>query len=180
MAIKIDAWDVPHKSDLDLVRLGLVGDEDIRDAAQAVLRSATASGIDARGLLVQPMADLGIELIIGMRRDASFGPAIIVGMGGVLTDVLDDVAIRLAPIGRVEAAIMLDELRGARLLDGVRGRAPVDRAAIVELIVGLSALVDARPDIVEIDLNPVIATPDGALAVDALVVVATGQEVIDD
>ena len=100
-------------------------------------------------------------------------------MGGVLTEVLDDVAIRLAPIGRAEAAIMLDELRGARLLDGVRGRAPVDRAAIVELIVGLSALVDARPDIVEIDLNPVIATPDGALAVDALVVVATEQEVID-
>jgi hypothetical protein len=93
-----------------------------------------------------------------------------VGLGGVLTEVLDDVAIRLAPVPRDEALAMLDELRGARVLHGVRGRAPVDRVAVAELIAGLSRLVMDRPDLVEIDLNPVIASPDGAVAVDALVV----------
>jgi len=172
VALKLDAIDLPHKSDLGLVRLGLVGDEAIRAAAQDLFTAARQHGIDARGLLVEPMADPGVELILGLKRDASFGPAVVVGMGGVLAEVLDDVAIRLAPVGREQALAMLDDLRGARLLDGVRGRPPVDRAALADLIVAVSCLGDARPDIIEVDLNPVIASPDGALAVDALVVLA--------
>ncbi len=108
-----------------------------------------------------------------MRRDASFGPAVVVGIGGVLTELLDDVAIRLAPVDRDTAIGMLAELRGARILDGVRGSPPVDRGALADLIVALAGLGAARPDIVEVDLNPVIASAEGAVAVDALVVLAS-------
>ncbi len=180
VALKLDALDLPHKSDLGLVRLGLAGDDAVRGAAQELFAAARGHGVDARGLLVEPMADAGLELIVGMRRDPSFGAAVVVGFGGVLAEVLDDVAIRLAPIPRDEALTMLDELRGARVLDGVRGRPPVDREAVAELIVALSRLGDARPDILEVDLNPVIASPDGAVAVDALVVVAGGPVAGDD
>jgi acetyltransferase len=177
VALKIDAADLPHKSDLGLVRLALTGDAAVRAAARELLSAARAQGLVARGLLVEPMADPGVELIVGLRRDASFGPAVVVGFGGVLTEVLDDVAIRLAPVDRETALGMLNDLRAARILDGVRGRPAVDRGAIADLIVALSKLGDARPDIVEIDLNPVIASAVDALAVDALVVLATPPEV---
>jgi acyl-CoA synthetase (NDP forming) len=177
VALKIDAADLPHKSDLGLVRLALTGDAAVRVAAGELLSAARAQGLVARGLLVEPMADPGIELIVGLRRDPSFGPAVVVGFGGVLTEALDDVAIRLAPVDRETALGMLDDLRAARILDGLRGREAVDRGAIADLIVALSRLGDARPDIVEIDLNPVIASASGALAVDALVVLATPPEV---
>ena len=119
------------------------------------------------------MAEAGVELIIGARRDASFGPCVMVGLGGVLAEVLDDVAIRLAPVTRDVALDMLSSLRGARVLEGPRGRPAVDQEALADLIVGVAAFAADRPDILEIDLNPVIATADAAVAVDALVVVAT-------
>jgi len=172
VALKVDAVELAHKSDLGLVRLGLVGDEPVRAAADDLLAAARAHGLAVRGLLVQPMAVAGVELIVGLRRDASFGPAVVVGFGGVLTELLDDVAIRLAPVDRETALAMLAELRGTRLLDGVRGSSPVDRGAVADLVVALSRLGDARPDIVEVDLNPVIASARGALAVDALVVLS--------
>jgi acyl-CoA synthetase (NDP forming) len=171
VVLKIDAPDLAHKSDLGLVRLGLRGDAEVRLAGEELLGAARAAGVDARGLLVEPMAETGVELIVGARRDASFGPLVMVGLGGVLAEVLDDVAIRLAPIDRATALAMLDGLRGARLLAGVRGRPGVDVDAVAELIVGVAAFAVGRPDVLEIDLNPVIATPDGAVAVDALVVV---------
>ena len=116
------------------------------------------------------MAGPGVELILGLRRDPQFGPAVLVGLGGVLTEVLDDVAIGLAPLRPAAAEAMLDALRGARLLRGVRGRPPVDRDALVAMLVALGRLGVDRPDVLEVDLNPVIATSIGAIAVDALVV----------
>jgi acyl-CoA synthetase (NDP forming) len=172
VVLKIDAVDLPHKTDLGLVRLGVHGDEAIRAAADDLLRDARRHGVDARGLLVEPMADPGLELIVGMRRDPSFGACVMVGLGGVLAEVLDDVAIRLAPVTQAVAHEMLDELRAARLLAGTRGRPAVDRTAVVELVVALSRLAIERPDLLEVDLNPVIASTDGAVAVDALVVLA--------
>jgi acetate---CoA ligase (ADP-forming) len=180
VALKLDALGLAHKSDLGLVRLGLRGDEVIRTAAEALLERGRDHGLASRGLLVQPMADPGVELIVGLRRDALFGPAVMVGLGGVLAEVLDDVAIRLAPVPHAAALAMLDELRGRRVLDGVRGGTAVDRHAVADLIVRLSGLAVDRPDLIEVDLNPVIASADGVVAVDALVVLATEPEATTD
>jgi hypothetical protein len=117
------------------------------------------------------MVPPGIELIAGLIRDPQFGPIVLVGIGGVLAEVLDDVALRLAPLAAVAAGTMLDELRGRRLLDGVRGRPGADRAAVAAILVTLGDLAVARPEIRAIDLNPLIAGADGAVAVDGLVVV---------
>jgi acetate---CoA ligase (ADP-forming) len=170
VALKLEATGVVHKSDVGGVALGLTDDDAVYAAALAMLEGARQRGLDVRGLLVQPMAPAGLELILGLRRDPLFGPSVLVGLGGVLTEILDDVAIRLAPVTPRVAMSMLDDLRGGRLLDGVRGRRGVDRAAIAEMLVALGRLGADRPDVLEVDLNPVIATPTGALAVDALVV----------
>ena len=170
VVLKLDAVGLAHKSDLGGVITSLIGDEAVSAAATALLDTGRRHGLEVRGLLVEPMAQAGVELIVGLRRDPLFGPVVLVGLGGTLTEVLDDVAIRLAPLDPSEADSMLDELRGARLLAGVRGRPPVDRTAVVAILVALGRLGAERPDILEVDLNPVIASERGALAVDALVV----------
>jgi acyl-CoA synthetase (NDP forming) len=130
-------------------------------------------GVDGTiGLLVEPMAAPGFELIVGVRRDPSFGPVVLVGLGGILTEVLDDVSIRLAPVGQDEAVEMLTELRGYGLLSGVRGRSGASLDSVADIVVRLGEIALADPDILEIDLNPVIATPDDATVVDALIVTA--------
>ena len=170
VALKLDAPGLTHKSDIGGVSLGLRGDDAVYGAALLLLETARRRGLAVRGLLVEPMAPPGVELILGLRRDPQFGPVVLVGLGGVLTEVLDDVAIRLAPLDAVAAEAMLDDLRGARVLDGVRGRPAVDRTALAAMLVALGRLGTERPDILEVDLNPVIASPSGAVAVDALVV----------
>jgi acetyltransferase len=177
VVLKIDAVGLAHKSDVGAVRLALVGDEAVRQAAEELLalgaRLAAAGTATVRGLLVEPMVERGLELLAGMTRDPQFGPIVLVGIGGVLTELLDDVVLRLAPVSSDEAASMLSELRGSRLLDGWRGRPAVDRSAVARIIVALGQLADARPDIRAIDLNPVVAGPEGAIAVDALVVLGS-------
>ncbi len=173
VALKLDAEGVAHKSDLGGVALDLVGDDAVYAAALAMLENARLRRLKVRGLLVEPMAEPGVELIVGLRRDPQFGPAVVVGLGGILAEIMDDIAIRLAPVTPRVALEMLDDLRGRRLLDGVRGRAGVDRSAVAAMLVALGRVGAARPDVLEVDLNPVIATASGALAVDALVVLAT-------
>ena len=170
VALKLDASGLAHKTDVGGVALGLVGAEVVREAADVLLESGRRRGLMLRGLEVQPMAAPGLELLLGVRRDPLFGPVVVVGLGGTLTEILDDVAIRLAPVDAAEADAMLDELRGARLLAGVRGGAAVDRDAVASMVVALGRLVVERTDVLEVDLNPVIASPTGAVAVDALVV----------
>jgi acyl-CoA synthetase (NDP forming) len=176
VALKLDAVGVPHKSDVDAVRLGLNRQAAIDAAANelfAVGRELAASGaVGVRGLLVQAMAGPGLELIAGLKRDAQFGPVVIVGLGGILTEVFDDVALGLAPLAAVDALVMLGTLRGSRLLDGVRGRSAIDRQAVAEILVALGRLAQERPDVLAVDLNPVVASGGGAVAVDALVVLA--------
>jgi len=172
VALKLEATGLTHKSDHGGVALGRSGDDAVYAAALGLLDGGRRRGLDVRGLLVEPMAEPGIELIVGLRRDPQFGPVVLVGLGGILAEVLDDVAVRLAPITPRVAMTMLDDLRGSRILDGVRGRPGADRAAIAAMLVSLGRLGVARPDLLEVDLNPVIATPTGVVAVDALVVLA--------
>jgi acyl-CoA synthetase (NDP forming) len=172
VALKLDATGVAHKSDIGGVRLGLNDPSAVRAAVPELLAAGRAARLEVRGVLVEPMAAAGVELIVGLERDAMFGPTVLVGSGGILAEIFDDVAIRLAPIDRATALAMLDGLRLAPILAGARGRAPVDRIALADLIVAVAKLGIERPDIAEIDLNPVVAQAGGAIAVDALVVLA--------
>ena len=147
-----------------------------RAAAEALLALPLPDGAEARGLVVQRMAPPGLELILGIKRDPQFGPTVVAGLGGVFAEALDDVAIRLAPIDDAEARSMLGELRGARLLDGFRGSAAVDTDALAAQIAALSRLAMERPAWMEVDVNPVIAGPDGAVVVDALIVTSAGDD----
>ena len=171
VVVKIDAEGLAHKSDIGGVRAGLHDPDAVRAAARELLQLPVPAGARRRCLLVAPHLD-GPELIVGGRRDASFGPIVLVGLGGVLAEAIDDVAVRLAPIDPDEAAEMLDELRGRKILDGIRGRPGIDRAAVTATIVALGrALVD-DPSLIEVDLNPLISGPATTAAVDALVVEA--------
>jgi acetate---CoA ligase (ADP-forming) len=167
VAVKLDAPGLAHKSDEGGVILDVRSRTELESAIRRVL--AAGRGHDPVGVLIQPMAAKGIELIVGARRDAQFGPLVMVGMGGVLAEVFDDVILRIAPIDAGHARQMLDELRGARLLDGVRGRRGVNRQAVGEVIARLGEALEAHPSWHEVDLNPVIAGRD-AIAVDALIV----------
>jgi acyl-CoA synthetase (NDP forming) len=170
VAIKLDAQGVAHKSDVGGVALGLDDEAGVRAAVARLLDLGAPHGWVVRGVLIEPMAPAGIELIVGLRRDPQFGPVVLVGFGGTLTEVLDDVVIRLAPIDLETAAAMLSELRGAQLLDGGRGAPAVDRAATAAMLVALASLGVEREEIREVDLNPVVVSVAGAVAVDALVV----------
>lgn len=189
VALKLDAPGVAHKSDVGGVRLGLSTGAAVRAAAVELLELGLhlpTSAYEARfipeetqlpaGLLVEPMAEPGVELIVGLVRDPQYGPAVLVGLGGILAEALDDSALALAPVSHEEALAMLDRLRGAAILGDVRGRKAVDRGAVAAILVALSNLGRQRPDIAEVDLNPVIAGPGGAVAVDALVVLEAGEE----
>ncbi len=169
VVLKIDVLGLAHKSDLGAVRLGLMDERSVRAAAEDLLALPLPDGAGRRGLLVSRQL-AGVELIVGGRRDPTFGPLVVVGLGGILAEVLDDVAIRLAPVDAAMAGSMLDGLRGAAVLAGTRGRAGIDRPAVVGAIVALGDLLVADLTIREIDCNPLISGPDGTAAVDALVV----------
>jgi acetate---CoA ligase (ADP-forming) len=169
VVLKLDVG-LAHKTDIGAVRLGLDGAPGVRAAALELLALPLPSGAAVRGLLVARQMS-GVELILGGRRDPSFGPLVVVGLGGILAEVLDDVAIRLAPVDADEAAAMLHELRGGAVLAGVRGRPGIDRPAVIEAIVRLGHLLVEDATIVEVDANPLISGPGGTAAVDALVVV---------
>ena len=120
------------------------------------------------GVQVQELCDTdpGVETIVGVNRDPGFGPLVLFGLGGIFVETLEDVTVRIAPVSRREADAMLDEIDAAPLLRGARGREPVDEAAVSEIIERLSRLVVDFPAIVELDVNPLVATPEGATAVD--------------
>jgi acetyltransferase len=173
VALKIESPDITHKTEVGGVRLGLDDEAAVRAAFDAVLAQARRQRPQARldGVLVQPMAGGHLELVVGVQRDAAFGPVVMVGFGGVLVEVLKDVAFRRAPFDENEALAMLAELRLAPLLDGVRGQPGVDRGAIAGLLARLSRWAAAmQPRLAELDLNPVRVGPDGPLAVDCVMV----------
>jgi acetyltransferase len=176
VVLKVRDSRIAHKTEAGGVLVGLRDGDAVRDGAVAVLEGARrhlADGTAAEGLLVQEQVEGGCELILGVKVDPGFGPFILVGMGGVLTEVLADVALRPAPVSAQSAAEMLDQLRGSALLRGFRGAPPADIGAAVEAIVGLSQLAwDHREHLSEIDLNPLVVLSEGAGArvLDALVI----------
>jgi succinyl-CoA synthetase beta subunit len=159
---------VTHKTERGLVRLGLRGDDDVSTASAALFDAATPED-GAVGVLIAPMVRGSRELIAGVHRDEQFGPAVMLGVGGVLAEALGDVAFRLVPVERVDAEEMLDDLAAQPLLGPVRGEPPVDRGAVADVILALSRLTTDRPDIVSVDVNPLVVVDGRPVAVDALV-----------
>ncbi|WP_406337779.1 acetate--CoA ligase family protein [Streptomyces sp. NBC_00649] len=179
VVMKIVSPDILHKTDAGGVIVGVAGAADVRAAFCTIVKNARAYAPDARieGVQVQELLPTGPssqEVIVGAVTDPTFGKVVAFGLGGVLVEVLKDVTFRLAPVGADEAVSMLDSIRAAEVLRGVRGAQPVDRWALAEQIRRVSQLVTDFPEIAEVDLNPVIATPEGAVAADIRVILADG------
>ncbi|MDM0042619.1 acetate--CoA ligase family protein [Variovorax sp. J22G21] len=175
VAIKVVSRDIIHKTDAGGVKLGLADEAGVRKAFAEIVEGGTrytrtheGRDPDITGLLVTPMAPKGgIEIIIGVVRDPSYGPVLMFGLGGVLVEVLKDVVFRSLPLTEADARSMLGEIRAAQILEGVRGAKPTDKDALVKLMLGISQLCTAFPEIAELDLNPVLAYPQGVGILDA-------------
>jgi acetate---CoA ligase (ADP-forming) subunit beta len=170
--VKIVSPEISHKSDVGGVVVGLKTREEVGTAFEAIMASVRTHQPHATllGVAVQPMASPGVEVIVGMTRDPQFGPVIMFGLGGVLVELLEDVAFGIAPLSRLDAVEMIHEIKGFPLLSGYRGQPSVDIDCLVDMLMAVARLADARPDIQELDLNPVFAYPDGAVVVDARIV----------
>ncbi|MGW2013354.1 acetate--CoA ligase family protein [Streptomyces sp. NPDC001927] len=175
VVLKIVSPDILHKTDAGGVVVGVEGASQVREAFCRIVENARAYAPDARidGVQVQQLLPPGQEVIVGAVTDPAFGKVVAFGLGGVLVEVLKDVTFRLAPVTADEAVSMLDSIRAAEILRGVRGAPAVDRWALAEQIRRVSRLVDDFPEITEVDLNPVIATPEGAMAADIRVILAS-------
>jgi acetyl-CoA synthetase (ADP-forming) len=172
VAVKINSVDVPHKSDVGGVILNVADEAGVRNAFDTIRQIAQRIGARDGGVVVSGMASSGQEVVIGVTTDLQFGHALMFGLGGILVEVLRDVAFRIVPVTDKDAAEMIAEIRGARVLEGVRGGKPADVTALRQLLVQVSRLAARRPEIAEMDLNPVIVYEKGLLIADARVVLA--------
>jgi acetate---CoA ligase (ADP-forming) len=178
VALKLESPDIAHKTEAGVIRLDLRDPAALRRAYDEILAAAARLSPRPRinGMLVQPMAPKGVELVIGARIDPQFGPLIVVGSGGILVELLRDSVVALAPVGRDTALAMLRRLKGAALLAGFRGSAPVELGPVADAVCRVSELIaDQREAIAEIDVNPLICSPAGIVAVDALIVRRPGR-----
>ncbi len=172
VVLKISSVDITHKSDAGGVKVNLKDKAAVEKAYDDIMTSCTAKFPDAEieGVSVQGMAKAGTEVIIGMTRDPSFGPVLMFGLGGIFVEVLKDVAFRIVPLEKQDASEMISEIKGKKLLEGYRGQDPVDVPFLEEMLLKLSALVDRAEGIAEIDMNPVFAYKQGAVVVDARII----------
>ncbi len=174
VVLKVSSVDISHKSDAGGVKVNLPGRSEVEEAFDEIMASCKVVCPDAsiEGVSVQSMVRAGVEIIMGMYKDADFGPVVMFGLGGVLVEVLQDVAFRIVPIEKADAAEMINEIQGRKLLEGYRGQEPVDIPCLEEMLVRLSDFVNRTPSIEEIDMNPVFAHREGAVAVDARIVLS--------
>lgn len=168
VALKGNAPDLAHKTEAGLVEIDLADADAVRAAAAHLMAKLPPGGT----LLVQEMASGKREFLIGMTRDAQYGPCVTFGLGGIFAEALNDTVLRLAPVSERDALAMMDGIRAKALLGPYRGMAAVDRIALAQAIMGVGQAALAHPEITEIDVNPVIITGDRPVAVDALVVLA--------
>ncbi len=177
VALKIVSPDIFHKSDAGGVRIKLGSDKEIRAAYRDIMKNSKKYNpqADLRGILVSPMADEGVEIIIGTKIDDQFGPVIMYGLGGIMVEILKDVAFRVLPISPTDARKMIEETKSYPILDGVRGTPPLDKKALRRLLVLCSDIVESYPQIQEMDLNPVIVHEKGVSVVDARIILRSEE-----
>lgn len=169
--VKVMSAEILHKSDAGGVALHLQNTEEVAEAIAVMSESPLIKPAKVDGYLVEEMSPKGTEVVVGAVRDPDFGPLLMVGLGGIFVEVLKDVAFRICPVSRHDAQSMLNELRGAKILDGARGQPGIDKEALIDVLLSIGGedglLMTLGDDISELDINPIIATPKGVTAVDA-------------
>ena len=169
--VKVMSPDILHKSDVGGVKIGVADAAAVAEAIRAMQAVPHIRAARVEGFLVEEMAPRGVEVVIGGVRDADFGPMVMVGLGGIFVEVLKDVSFRICPITRIDAEEMLDELKGAPLLDGARGGIKASRGALVDTLLKIGGesglLLTHAASIKEADINPLIVSARGAVAADA-------------
>ncbi|KON30313.1 acetyl-CoA synthetase [miscellaneous Crenarchaeota group-15 archaeon DG-45] len=174
VVLKVVSPQILHKSDAGGVLVGVGDEEAVRAGYRRIIENVGEKAPEAeiRGILVQEMASSSTEVIVGSTRDPTFGPVIMFGLGGIFVEVLEDVSFRLVPITRADAEEMVREIRAYRILEGVRGMPKADQGAIVDILLSASRMLMECPEIEELDLNPVLVYEEGAMIVDARVILA--------
>ncbi len=169
LVLKAVSPTVIHKTEAGAVRVGLSGGEEVRRAAETMIDRLTEAGHDVQGFLVQRQLEAGVEIIAGVTSDPLFGPLVACGAGGTAVELVHDVAVRITPLTDLDAAEMVRSLRTFALLDGYRGAPKADVAGLEQVLLRLSAMVDAHPEVAELDCNPLLVGPDGPVIVDGRV-----------
>ncbi|MHA2331494.1 MAG: acetate--CoA ligase family protein [Candidatus Hodarchaeales archaeon] len=172
LVIKIVSTEITHKTDVGGVLLGLKNYDHALTSYDAMMENIKQKHPDAKieGVILEEEIEKGYELVIGNMTDPVFGPVLMFGLGGILIEVLKDVVFRLIPLVEKDARKMLTEIKAHHILDGIRGHPPVDKEALVQLILRTSDFIDNHPEIKEMDLNPVFASDDGCKVVDARII----------
>jgi acetate---CoA ligase (ADP-forming) subunit beta len=169
VVMKVVSPDVIHKSDSGGVKLGITDENSAVKAYNDILKAVAAAVPEGEieGVLIVPMIAGGVEVIMGMVRDPQFGPAVMFGLGGIFVEILKDVVFEIAPVERPEAERMIKSIKGYPLLAGARGSRPCHLESLIDIVTGISRLAQELPEIKEIDLNPVLATPERSFVLDA-------------
>lgn len=172
IVLKIVSPQILHKSDAGGVIVGVEDEEGIRKGFNRIIENAKKYKADAEitGVLVQEMAPNGTEIIVGSTTDPTFGPTIMFGLGGIFVEILKDVSFRVAPIDAEDAREMIKEINAYKILEGARGTPPSDQETLADILVKTSEMLMECPEIKELDMNPILAYPDGARIVDARII----------
>jgi acyl-CoA synthetase (NDP forming) len=173
LVLKVISPQILHKSDVGAVILNIKGEEELEVEYEKLVAEVGRREPSAKvvGILVERMMPTSTEVIIGGIRDSQFGPSIMFGIGGIFTEIYDDVAFRVAPIDRIDALNIIRELRGSKILEGTRGRPPADLDLIINVLINVSNLMMEHDAISQLDLNPVIVYSDGVCAVDSRIII---------
>jgi acetyl-CoA synthetase (ADP-forming) len=167
VVLKASGENMQHKTELNLIQLDLKDTSQVRQAYTELLEKST---IPIKEVLIQQMVGGNRELLAGLKRDSQFGPCVVFGLGGILAEILEDVSIRVAPITTFDAMDMMEDIRGKKILEPFRGKPPVDRNALAELLIALGRIGLENDAVGEIDINPIKLIEGQPVAVDALVV----------
>jgi acyl-CoA synthetase (NDP forming) len=172
IVLKIVSPQILHKSDAGGVLIGINDGQGIRDGYKEIIKNAKAYKKDAEitGILVQEMAPKGTEIIIGSTNDPTFGPTLMFGLGGIFVEILKDVSFRVAPITKEDATEMIEEIKAVKILEGARGMPPCHKPTLAEILYKTSNMLMECSEIKELDMNPILAYPDGACIVDARII----------
>ena len=172
VVLKIVSPDILHKTDVGGVKLSLNNKEDVGNAYDEIISMIKKHQPSAKiqGVSVQPMARPATEVIIGMSKDPQFGPVLMFGLGGILVEILKDISFRIVPLTGRDANEMIREIKGYPILEGYRGQEPANIAVLEQLLLKVSEFVESKPEIKELDINPIFAYRDSALAIDARVI----------